>query len=192
VDRGFESRPLRQLNQSLVPSLDVLSGAFSNRPPRIDCVRVDGVDGRAAGVSDDPGNVEGHLTARPCQADEHDVGGNVFRIECIREDGLRCFDRFVDLRDGAPGLSQRVEMRLHVGALDGGLQVRGYPLEMVLAEKVATAIARGTANMRWRDFVDLYSLANRHGVSGVSCCGAKRAESALAVGQSNSRVRAHL
>ncbi len=37
---------------------------------------------------------------------------------------------------------------------------------MVLAEKIATAIARGTANTRWRDFVDLYSLANRHRVSG--------------------------
>jgi nucleotidyltransferase AbiEii toxin of type IV toxin-antitoxin system len=52
--------------------------------------------------------------------------------------------------------------------LDGVLQVRGYPREMVLAEKVATAIARGTANTRWRDFVDLYSLANRHRVSGTT------------------------
>jgi len=48
--------------------------------------------------------------------------------------------------------------------LDGVLLVRGYPLEMVLAEKVATAIARGTANTRWRDFVDLYSLGQRHSV----------------------------
>jgi hypothetical protein len=48
--------------------------------------------------------------------------------------------------------------------LDGVLSVRGYPLEMVLAEKVATAIARGTANTRWRDFVDLYSLGQRHPV----------------------------
>jgi len=46
--------------------------------------------------------------------------------------------------------------------------VRGYPLEMVLAEKVPTAIARGTANTRWRDFVDLYSPANRHRVSGTT------------------------
>ena len=52
--------------------------------------------------------------------------------------------------------------------LDGVLQVRGYPLEMVLAEKVATAIARGTANTRWRDFVDLYALAMRHPVSGAT------------------------
>jgi len=52
--------------------------------------------------------------------------------------------------------------------LDGVLQVRGYPLEMVLAEKVATAIARGTANTRWRDFVDLYALAGRHPVNGAT------------------------
>jgi hypothetical protein len=52
--------------------------------------------------------------------------------------------------------------------LDGVLQVRGCPLEMVLAEKIATAIARGTANTRWRDFVDLYSLAMRHPVSGAT------------------------
>jgi len=59
----------------------------------------------------------------------------------------------------------------HVGLprlLAGILQVRGYPLEMVLAEKVATAIARGTANTRWRDFVDLYALAMRHPVSGAT------------------------
>jgi predicted nucleotidyltransferase component of viral defense system len=52
--------------------------------------------------------------------------------------------------------------------LDGVLHVRGYPLEMVLAEKVATAIARGIANTRWRDFVDLYALAMRHPVSGAT------------------------
>jgi len=52
--------------------------------------------------------------------------------------------------------------------LDGVLLVRGYPLEMVLAEKVATAIARGTANTRWRDFVDLYVLAMRHLVNGAT------------------------
>lgn len=52
--------------------------------------------------------------------------------------------------------------------LEGVLQVRGYPLEMVLAEKLATAIARGTANTRWRDFVALYALAMRHPVNGAT------------------------
>lgn len=50
--------------------------------------------------------------------------------------------------------------------LGGSLVVRGYPLEMVLAEKIMTAIARGTANTRWRDFVDIYTLARRHEIDG--------------------------
>lgn len=54
---------------------------------------------------------------------------------------------------------------VHVPRLLGGeLTVRGYPLTMVHAEKITTAIARGTANTRWRDFVDVYLLSGRHAV----------------------------
>ena len=42
--------------------------------------------------------------------------------------------------------------------------VRGYPLEMVLAEKIVTALERGTANTRWRDFVDIYVLTGRFAI----------------------------
>jgi hypothetical protein len=34
----------------------------------------------------------------------------------------------------------------------------GYPLTMVLAEKIVTAVDRGESNTRWRDFADVYSL----------------------------------
>ena len=40
----------------------------------------------------------------------------------------------------------------------------GYPLTMVLAEKVVTAIDRGIANTRWRDFADVYVLTRLHPV----------------------------
>lgn len=53
-----------------------------------------------------------------------------------------------------------------VPALLGGppVEVLGYPLPMVLAEKVVTALQRGTANTRWRDFADLWTLSrNRDG-----------------------------
>ncbi len=40
------------------------------------------------------------------------------------------------------------------------LQVRGYAVELILAEKIVTAIQRGTANTRWRDFLDIANLAN--------------------------------
>ncbi|WP_208322139.1 nucleotidyl transferase AbiEii/AbiGii toxin family protein [Paramicrobacterium fandaimingii] len=40
----------------------------------------------------------------------------------------------------------------------------GYPLAMVLAEKIVTAIDRGEGNTRWRDFADVYSLMHLHSV----------------------------
>jgi nucleotidyltransferase AbiEii toxin of type IV toxin-antitoxin system len=50
--------------------------------------------------------------------------------------------------------------------LEGELIVRGYPVEMVLAEKIVTAIARGSANTLWHDFVDIYALIQRHNSDG--------------------------
>lgn len=44
--------------------------------------------------------------------------------------------------------------------------VRGYPLAMVLAEKIVTAVDRGSANTRWRDFADLFLLAGNRIVHG--------------------------
>ncbi|GAB7151838.1 hypothetical protein LRC537489_51020 [Mycobacterium riyadhense] len=39
-------------------------------------------------------------------------------------------------------------------------------MHMVHAEKIATAVQRGPANTRWRDFADVWTLANRHPVNG--------------------------
>jgi len=38
----------------------------------------------------------------------------------------------------------------------------GYPLPMVIAEKVVTAIQRGHANTRWRDYADILTISRRH------------------------------
>jgi hypothetical protein len=50
--------------------------------------------------------------------------------------------------------------------LGGEIVVRGYPLAMVHAEKIVTAVARGTLSTRWRDFADTYLLTTRHPVRG--------------------------
>lgn len=42
------------------------------------------------------------------------------------------------------------------------IRIRGYPMEMVLAEKIVTALQRGQASTRWRDFGDIYQLAGTH------------------------------
>ena len=98
--------------------------------------------------------------------------------EIIREQ-----DDYSGVRVTLGGRLSRAAIRLHVDVnvgdpiwpepqqvtyprlLEGSLVVRGYPLEMVLAEKIVTAIARGTANTRWRDFVDIYALVRRHGTA---------------------------
>ncbi|MFI2488075.1 nucleotidyl transferase AbiEii/AbiGii toxin family protein [Promicromonospora kroppenstedtii] len=49
--------------------------------------------------------------------------------------------------------------------IDTGLDpvlVLGYPLTMVLAEKIVTAVERGEANTRWRDFADVHLVTRRH------------------------------
>lgn len=38
------------------------------------------------------------------------------------------------------------------------IRIIGYPVAMILAEKIVTAMQRGTANTRWRDFVDIRAL----------------------------------
>jgi hypothetical protein len=45
--------------------------------------------------------------------------------------------------------------------------LRGYPLTMVYAEKIVTAIVRGTLSTRWRDFADIYLLARHHPIDGA-------------------------
>ncbi|HUB37678.1 MAG TPA: nucleotidyl transferase AbiEii/AbiGii toxin family protein [Streptosporangiaceae bacterium] len=44
------------------------------------------------------------------------------------------------------------------------VRVLGYPVETVLAEKIATAIALGPANTRVRDYADIYTLTGIHAV----------------------------
>lgn len=43
------------------------------------------------------------------------------------------------------------------------IEITGYPLTMVLAEKIVTMMQRGTANTRWRDdFFDVCTLTHQH------------------------------
>jgi hypothetical protein len=41
---------------------------------------------------------------------------------------------------------------------------------MVHAEKLVTAIDRGTTNTRWRDFADEYLLSGRHIADAAEAC----------------------
>lgn len=56
--------------------------------------------------------------------------------------------------------------------LGGSITLTGYPLTMVYAEKIITALQRGTVNTRWRDFADIHILIRRHTTDGTELQGA--------------------
>ena len=72
----------------------------------------------------------------------------------------------VDVNVGDPIWSSPQDIALPQLLTDEPLILRGYPLHMVLAEKLVTAIDRGTANTRWRDSADIYLLTRQHPVVG--------------------------
>jgi Nucleotidyl transferase AbiEii toxin, Type IV TA system len=45
------------------------------------------------------------------------------------------------------------------------VHILGYPLPMVIAEKTVTALERGEANTRWRDFADVLTISSVHKIS---------------------------
>lgn len=59
-------------------------------------------------------------------------------------------------------------LTVHVPRLLSGeaITLPGYPLHMVHAEKLVTAVQRGTASTRWRDFGDIWTLSGRLVVNG--------------------------
>jgi hypothetical protein len=78
-------------------------------------------------------------------SDQRDGRGQGFPVGASGGEGSRAYDRRV---------SAVVRTR--------GIPLRGYPMPMVLAEKLVTALQRGVASTRWRDFGDVYLLTGRY------------------------------
>lgn len=67
----------------------------------------------------------------------------------------------VDVNVGDP-IWPRPQNVLVPRLLGGQIEMLGYPIPMVLAEKIVTAAQRGITSTRWRDFADLYLLTGQH------------------------------
>ncbi len=97
----------------------------------------------------------------------------IAKVEEIRDDAS-----YPGIRATVTGKLDRARLRFHVDISIGDplwpepdlvelpqlldaepIPVRAYSAELILAEKIVTAIQRGTASTRWRDFVDIASLA---------------------------------
>lgn len=110
--------------------------------------------------------------------------GLTYDDEAANAEVIRDDDQYSGVRVNLNGSLARARFALHVDVnigdpiwpapgmivlprmLGGEIAVIGYPLAMVHAEKIVTAIERGTANTRWRDFADIYLLSRRHPATG--------------------------
>lgn len=72
----------------------------------------------------------------------------------------------IDVNVGDPIWPEPQEIEIPRLIDDSPISLRGYPLHMVHAEKIVTAVSRGPANTRWRDFADMYLLSRAHDIDG--------------------------
>ncbi|WP_418276414.1 nucleotidyl transferase AbiEii/AbiGii toxin family protein [Isoptericola jiangsuensis] len=161
----------------------VLLAAFAARRPTRD------IDLAASGFPRDIDDVE-HRVSEILAIDvvdglEFDAGG--IRSETIRDEadysGVRVHvlatvskarvPIHVDVNFGDPIWPAPQATRLPL-LLGGEVELNGYPPHMVLAEKIVTAIDRGVANTRWRDFVDIASITRTQTVDGAELAAAIR------------------
>ncbi|MCL1841318.1 MAG: nucleotidyl transferase AbiEii/AbiGii toxin family protein [Propionibacteriaceae bacterium] len=166
---GFLDRLTRSPHaDDLVLKGGVLLAAFSARRPTRD------IDLRATGFADDIAAVEtivGSIAAIPADdglvfdpgsvhaetiRDEADYQG--VRVQLTAQLASAVIAFHVDVNFGDPIWPAPVTVSLP-RLLGGTVDLRGYPAHMALAEKIVTAIERGTANTRWRDFVDIVGIA---------------------------------
>ena len=64
----------------------------------------------------------------------------------------------VDCNVGDPVVPAPIQTTIPVLLGDEPIELLAYPKVMVVAEKLVTALQRGRANTRWRDFADLFVL----------------------------------
>jgi len=155
----------------------VLLAAFGNRRPTRD------VDVAALGLDNDPeemARVVREILSTP--ADD----GVAFDLDSIRAEAIRDEDEYAGVRVTFKAKVHNAETHPHIDinvgdpiepepeeiavaptlSTAGLIRLRGYPIPMVIAEKLVTAVQRGTASTRWRDFGDVWTLSRNHDLDG--------------------------
>ena len=162
--------------ENLVLKGGVLLAAYDTRRPTND------IDFQAQALTNDADTVL-RLVREISAIDRDD--GLVYDIADAIAEVIRDGDEYSGVRVVMTGHLARANIRFHVDAnvgdpvwpaptnidmpllLGGSIELRGYPLEMVNAKKIVTAVQRGIANTRWRDFADIYLLSRRHEIDGT-------------------------
>jgi hypothetical protein len=153
----------------------MLLAAYSSRRPTRD------IDFQATNFSNDVDEVVDRV--RAIALIELDDGMN-FDAESVRGENIREDDEYAGVRVTLNSSLATAEIQFHVDVnfgdpiwpkpqriqvpllLGGEITVNGYPIHMILAEKIVTAISRGVTNTRWRDFLDIVTLTQSNEVVG--------------------------
>lgn len=91
--------------------------------------------------------------------DDHEYPGVRVTLTATLSAARLTFHVDINIGDPVSPAPQRIVLPKILG---GTMELTGYPLTMVLAEKIVTMMQRTTANTRWRDFVDVYTLTRQH------------------------------
>lgn len=178
VLEGFLSRlAVADVRHRLVLKGGVLLAAFDSRRSTKD-IDLAGLD-----VANEPRMVLG-LVDRVLRVDPAEDDGVEFLADGATADVIREGGEYSGVRVHVEARLAKANLPFHVDVnvgdpiwpspdtvavprLRGGqpIELLGYPIHMVHAEKVVTAVDRGIANTRWRDFGDIWSLSRRHPIS---------------------------
>lgn len=111
--------------------------------------------------------------------------GLLFDVDDAQASTIRDEEMYNGVRVAMPGDLSGARLSLHVDVnvgdpiwpeprlialprlLHGHINVVGYPLAMIYAEKLLTAVDRAKVNTRWRDYADIYLLSRRHDIDGA-------------------------
>lgn len=177
VLEGFLARLVASdVRESFVLKGGVLLAAFDSRRPTKD------VDLAALDIANDTATVLDLIRtvlAVTLPADD----GIEFDADSVTAAVIRGQDEYSGVRVQADARLARALLPFHIDVnvgdpiwpapttvtvprLRGGepIVLAGYPIHMVHAEKVVTAVQRGDTNTRWRDFGDIWTLSRQHSV----------------------------
>ncbi|GMA36846.1 hypothetical protein GCM10025876_30500 [Demequina litorisediminis] len=145
----------------------VLLAAFALRRPTKD------IELQATGLANDAADVAERIRAI-ASIDIED--GVVFDVDSVAATAIRDADEYAGVRVRLAGHLGRSRVTIGIDANFGdpiwpaptlvevpgllepgqeGIRLLGYPLTMVLSQKIVTMVDRGEANTRWRDFADV-------------------------------------
>ena len=106
-----------------------------------------------------PDGVQFRITKVTDIMEEHDYPGIRFMLEATLDKMRQAVK--IDISTGDIITPRAVEYSYHLMFEDRAISLWTYNLETLLAEKLETIMARGTANTRMRDFYDIHVISHQ-------------------------------